>query len=425
METVFHIDVNSAYLSWTAADRVLNQNDEIDLRDIPSIIGGDQKSRHGIVLAKSVPAKKYRIETGEPLVSAIKKCPDLTIVPPDYGLYVSASLAFLRLLQKYCPRIEQYSIDEYWVYMTGTERLFGTPVLFAEYLKQEIFQQLGFTVNIGVSSNKLLAKMASEFEKPNQVHTLYPNEIEKKMWPLPVRELFFVGPATERKLFSLGIRTIGEIANTKPELLKLHLKKHGEIIHSFARGDSSYLDWLITQQQKENKGYGNSMTLPYDSCDSQQLEQAILSLCETLGCRLRGDGVKVKTIAVSMTRWDFTRLSRQCQLYSETDITQELYQSAKRVLHEVWDSGYIRQIGVHTGKVTTTDARQYNLFDLDRFDLQRKLDSAIGEIRERYGKDAVFRACFLNHASLKHMSGGIDDVKLTGMTKPMYHSLSE
>lgn len=418
-KTIFHIDVNSAYLSWSAADRVYNQNQSLDLREVCSIVGGDQESRHGIVLAKSMPAKRYHIQTGEPIVSAVRKCPELIVVPPDYGLYVQASTAFINLLKRFCPVIEQYSIDEVWADVSGTASLYGTPVMFAEYLKQLIFNELGFTVNIGISTNKLLAKMASELKKPNMVHTCYPNEIKTKLWPLDVEELFFVGRATTEKLYQLGIRTIGDLAMTDVKFMRLHLKKHGEIIHGFAWGNSLYLDELIAVQQRENKGYGNSMTLPIDFSDGEQMEQAILSLCETLGFRLRSDEVRIKCVAVSVTYYEFTRNSHQAQLYSESNVTEEIYTAAKKIFREMWDGRAVRQIGVHTSKVSHNTVRQYHIFDMDRYDRQEKLDTAVDQIRSRYGKDAIKRACFINHSSLKHMSGGIAEEKITGITKPM------
>ena len=201
---IFHVDANSAFLSWTAVYRLKVLGEEQDLREIPSVIGGDQDSRHGIVLAKSVPAKKYGIQTGEPIFQALQKCPDLVIAPPDYGLYVEASRHFVEVLRRFSPKVEQYSIDEAWVDMTGTERLFGTPRLAAEKMRETVYNELGFTVNVGISTNKLLSKMAGDFEKPNKVHTLFPEEMEEKMWPLPVRDLFLVGSATEKSFTAWG-----------------------------------------------------------------------------------------------------------------------------------------------------------------------------------------------------------------------------
>ena len=209
---IFHVDANSAFLSWSAAYRVRVLGEQEDLREVPAVVAGDKASRHSIILARSVPAKKYGIKTGEPLFQALEKCPDLKIVQPDYSLYVEASRHFVQMLQQFSPKVEQYSIDEAWVDMTGTQRLFGAPQLAAEKMRMRIWEELGFTVNIGISSNKLLAKMAGDFEKPNKVHTLFPEEMEMKMWPLSVRELFLVGPATEKKLNRIGIYTIGDLA---------------------------------------------------------------------------------------------------------------------------------------------------------------------------------------------------------------------
>lgn len=223
---VFHVDANSAFLSWSAAHKVLVLHEETDLREVPSVVAGDKESRRGIILAKSTPAKKYGIQTGEPLFKALEKCPDLVVIPPDYELYVQASRAFVKMLRQFSPIVEQYSIDEAWVDMTGTQRLWGSPRLAAEQMRRRILEELGFTVNIGISSNKLLAKMAGDFEKPNKVHTLFPEEMESKFWPLPVRDLFLVGAATEQKLKRMGIYTIGDLAQADVRILKKRLGKH-------------------------------------------------------------------------------------------------------------------------------------------------------------------------------------------------------
>ncbi|MCM1268379.1 MAG: hypothetical protein NC302_10780, partial [Bacteroidales bacterium] len=211
---VFHIDVNSAFLSWTAAYRVDVLGEKEDIRLIPSIVGGDQEKRHGIVLAKSTPAKKYGIRTGEPVVAAKRKCPGLVIVPPDYALYVKSSRAFMKILREYSDNVIQYSIDEAWVVFEGFGKLYGREQIvdLAYELKDRIKKELGFTVNVGVSVNFLLSKMAGDFSKPDKVHTLFPEEIARKMWPLPVSDLFLAGRATVEKLRGVGIQTIGELA---------------------------------------------------------------------------------------------------------------------------------------------------------------------------------------------------------------------
>ncbi len=248
---IFHIDVNSAYLSWEAAYRLHHLGGRQDLREQVSAVGGDTALRHGIILAKSIPAKRYGIQTGETIVEALRKYPDLILVPPNYGLYEKCSAAFMDILRQYSPDVEQYSVDEAFVDMSGTEGLWGGAERAAERIRDQIRDTLGFTVNIGIAENKLLAKMASDFQKPDRVHTLWKDEIQEKMWRLPVSDLFFVGRATAKKLFNLGIRTVGELAHVDPVLLKLHLKKHGEVIWAFANG----MDVSVVQSEPPaNKG---------------------------------------------------------------------------------------------------------------------------------------------------------------------------
>mgnify|MGYP002799991601 FL=1 len=249
---IFHVDVNAAYLSWEAVYRLRHLGVKEDLRKQAAGVGGDTALRHGIILAKSVPAKRYGIRTGESILEAKRKCPSLILVPPHYRLYEKASKAFMEILKEFSPAVEQYSIDEAFMDMTGTHVLWHSPEAAAETVRKRIRDELGFTVNIGISSNKVLAKMASDFEKPDKVHTLFPAEIGTKLWPLPVSELFFVGSRTKRKLDSLGIYTIGELARTDPEILKSHLKKQGEILWAFANGiDTS----PVEPEPEANKGY--------------------------------------------------------------------------------------------------------------------------------------------------------------------------
>lgn len=411
----YHVDVNSAFLSWSAAYEIHHRGGSLDLRRIPSVIGGNEKERHGIVLAKSDPAKAYGIKTGEALVEARRKCPGLIVLPPDYELYVECSRALIGLLKKYSPYVHQYSIDEAFCSMEGTSGLWGSPAAFAHQLREEIHRTLGFTVNIGVSDCKLLSKMASEFQKPDRVHTLFTEEIKKKMWPLPIEDLFWVGHATGRRLRGLGIKTIGELAASDPELVKGHLKKHGEFIWNYANGrdPSPFLKELPKQ-----KGYGNSMTLSFDVTDRDTAHHAILSLSETVCARLRADGMKAAVVAISARDRDFTHYSRQAGLLSATDATLELYRAACKVFDSLWERWPIRQLGVHTSQVTHDAACQYNLFDMDYYGKYSRLDAAIDQIRARYGEDSIMRAAFLD-PRLPHMGGGIDKAKRTGMTKAL------
>ena len=271
---IFHVDVNSAFLSWEATRRVANG--EADLRLIPSAIGGDRESRRGIILAKSSPAKAYGIQTGEPVASALRKCPQLYLAPPDFHLYHTSSQAFVKILCKYAPVVEQFSIDECFLDMSGTARLYPDPIAIAEVIKNEIRDTLGFTVNVGIGSNKLLAKMASDFEKPDRVHTLFQHEIEEKMWPLPVRALFGVGSATADRLVGARIATIGSLAKTDSN--RLHAMFGTKMGDYLLRSANGIDDAPVLAESEEAKGYSNSTTLAKDIVSIEEAHKVLLSL---------------------------------------------------------------------------------------------------------------------------------------------------
>ena len=405
---IFHVDANSAFLSWTAAYKVMVLGEEQDIREVPSVVAGDKESRHSIILAKSGPAKKYGIQTGEPLFQALEKCPGLKVVQPDYALYVEASRHFVDMLRQFSPVVQQYSIDEAWVDMTGTERLWGSPRLAAEKMRQRINDELGFTVNIGISSNKLLAKMAGDFEKPNKVHTLFPEEIPAKMWPLDIRDLFFVGKASEQKLRTLGIHTIGDLAHTDRSFIQHHLKKHGETIWDFSHGIDH--DSITKDTVPQNKGFGNSITLSQDVTDPETAHTILLSLCETVGTRIRAEHSYVSTVGVHITDCDFHHTSHQKALLSRTDVTYQIFETACELFDELWKGAPIRLLGVFTSKATEEQSFQYSLFETGKYDRLAKLDKAIDTIRGKYGEDSVQRACFIKNKQT-HMSGGINKAK--------------
>lgn len=405
---IFHVDVNSAFLSWEAAYRMDHLGASVDLREIPAAIGGDAGLRRGIILAKSIPAKKYGIQTGESIAEAKQKYPGLYLAPPNYGLYERCSNAFIRLASEFTPEIEQYSIDEIYMDMTGTESLYSSPEKTARELADRIREELGFTVNIGISENKLLAKMASDFRKPDRVHTLYMEEIPVKMWPLPVSDLFFVGRATDKKLRNLGIHTIGELAGTDPQLLRKYLKKQGEVIWAFANGiDCSEVQSVPVP----NKGYGNSTTIAFDVTDRETAKLVLLALAETVGTRLRKDGVRISVVSVGIKDFRFHYISHQMQLFNATSITNEIYHAACRLFDEIWDGTPIRHLGIHTSKVCqdTEVSRQLNLFDSMDYCKWEEMDGTIDRIRAKQGNDAVKRAVFGTGMNQKidHMSGGI------------------
>ena len=412
----FHIDVNSAFLSWTAAYRTLVEGRTPDLREIPSVIANDKNLRTSIVLAKSTPARKYGVKTGEPLGMARDKCPNLVVAEPDYALYVASSRRLMALLGEISPVVEQYSIDEAWVDMTGTSGLYGPPVLAAQRLKDRIAKELGFTVNVGISCNKLLAKMAGELEKPDKVITLFPQELERKLWPLPVRELFMVGRATEQKLRRMGITSIGQLARSDPAFLVRKLGKQGSIIWQFANGKDA---GVVSSAPAPNKGYGNAVTTTRDVTEFSAADQVLLSLCETVGTRLRRDDQAGSCVTVQLRSSAFENWSHQRQLAAATNVTQELYEVSRALLRTMWDGKTpLRQLGVQVTQLMATNQRQASLFDAADYEKLSKLDRTVDALREKYGEQAVFRAAFLT-GDTPNMAGGLSKHRRTGITKPV------
>ena len=390
---IFHVDVNSAFLSWEAARRV--KEGLPDLREIPSCIGGDPKKRTGIVVAKSIPAKKYGIQTGEPVSMALQKCPQLVCVPGDFRLYDKCSRAFKEICASYAPVMESFSIDEVFLDMTGTHLIYPDPVRTAQEIKSRIRDELGFTVNIGISTNKLLAKMASDFEKPDKVHTLYPEEICSRMWPLPVRDLLFLGKASEKKLIQNGIRTIGQLAQAnETEIQQLLGQKTGHLLYQYANGiDNS----PVKAQRDEAKGISVETTFEEDMVSYEQIFPVLLSECDIVATRLRREGKKCSCVAVSFRTLEFVNKSHQCTLEEPTDVTDEIYGKIKNLFQESWKGQPLRLIGVALTGLTDEEYIQYSLFDdREKKEQQKKLDATLDNIRRKFGNDKITRASTMN-----------------------------
>ena len=399
-QIIFHIDVNSAYLSWTAVEQLKNGATE-DIREIPAIIGGNQESRHGIVLAKSVSAKRYGIVTGEPVAHALRKCPELKIYPPNHKMYDEYSARLMEFLSNYTPDIEQMSVDECYMDFTGIAHRYHSPVEAAFEIKDAVKEKFGFTVNIGISTNRLLAKMASDLEKPNKVHTLFVEEIPIKMWHLPVSELYMAGKSSVEVLHKLEIRTIGELAKADPELLELHLKSHGRTLWEFANGIDSN---KVVRDHVEMKGIGNSTTLSKDATMEEEAKKVFLALAETVGGRLRQEGQKARMVSVESKYHTFRSVSHQKQLTKATNSDQMIYEEACQLFRELWDGEPIRLLGIRTSKlVDDVEPEQMDIFelqnlinqDVSRKEKHKKLDSALDEIRRKFGEDAIKRGTFL------------------------------
>ena len=390
---IFHVDVNSAFLSWEAAKRV--KQGLPDLREIPSCIGGDPKKRTGIVVAKSIPAKKYGIQTGEPMGMALQKCPDLVCVPSDFALYDRCSKAFKSICASYAPVMESFSIDEVFLDMTGTGQIYPDPVATACEIKDRIYRELGFTVNVGISTNKLLAKMASDFEKPNKVHTLYPEEVPQKMWPLPVRDLLFLGKASEKKLVQNGIRTIGDLARANEKEIQMLLgEKIGHQLYLSANGID---DSPVKAQREEAKGISVETTFDEDIVSYEQIFPILLSQCDIVAARMRREGKKCNCVAVSFRTLEFKNKSHQRKLDNPTDVTNEIYQNVRQLFQESWSGQPLRLIGVALTGLTEDEFIQMSLFeDPKKREQQKKLDEAMDNIRKKFGNDKISRASTMN-----------------------------
>ena len=390
---IFHVDVNSAFLSWEATKRV--KQGLPDLREIPSCIGGDPKKRTGIVVAKSIPAKKYGVQTGEPVGLALQKCPDLVCVPSDFALYDRCSKAFKSICASYAPVMESFSIDEVFLDMTGTGQVYPDPIATACEIKDRIYRELGFTVNVGISTNKLLAKMASDFEKPNKVHTLYPEEVPQKMWPLPVRDLLFLGKASEKKLIQNGIHTIGDLAQANEKEIQMLLgEKSGHQLYLSANGMD---DSPVKAQRDEAKGISVETTFDEDIVSYEQIFPILLSQCDIVAARMRREGKKCNCVAVSFRTLEFKNKSHQRKLENPTDVTDEIYQNVKRLFQESWSGQPLRLIGVALTGLTEDSFVQMSLFeDPKKREQQKKLDEAMDNIRKKFGNDKISRASTMN-----------------------------
>lgn len=419
---IFHIDVNSAYLSWSALS-LLEQGNDIDLREIPSIIGGDMEMRHGVVLAKSIPAKKYGIVTGEPIVNAMRKCPGLTIQSPDHSLYHEKSRMLMDFLSRICPDIEQVSVDECYMDYTPISHRYPSPTDAANLIKNQVREQFGFTVNIGISDCKLLAKMASDFQKPDKVHTLFSYEIKDKLWPLPVSSLFMCGKSSVQTLRKLDIHTIGDLANADKQILSAHLKSHGITLWEYANGiDAS----AVISTPQEAKGIGNSTTLSHDVTSQEEAFKTLLWLSESVGKRLREAGQKAGMVSVEIKYNNFRSVSHQTTLFSPSDSTQQIYETSCHLFDELWSETPIRLLGVRTSKLTSADQPlQMSLFDYTQdFAASSKtdtnsdnkstpapsrqklaaLDKALDRIRQKHGEHAVVRGSLLSGEGTMHSS---------------------
>ena len=384
---ILHVDVNNAFLSWTAID-MLKKGSQIDIREIPSIIGGDESKRSGIVLAKSPKAKEFGIKTAETIYQAKIKCPNLQIFPSNYKIYRENSDKLYKLLLEYTDKIERFSIDECFLDMTHY-LMNDTLLNKAKEINKRVKEELGFTVNVGVAHNKLLAKMASDFTKPDRVHTLYEEEIPTKMWPLPVSELFMIGKRTVPKLYQMQIKTIGDLAHTNKEMLGNKFGKHGIMMWEYANGiDNSEVKYI----RERPKGIGNSITLPQDISDINKLEEILLNITDQVAYRLRKENLLANVVNVQLRTKNFFDTSHQKKLPHSTSNTKEIYTVAKELLKELYKKGTaIRLIGLRVDNLIEKNEMQLSLFDTKEEKKLDKLDETIDKLKEKYGYNFIKR----------------------------------
>ena len=384
---ILHVDVNNAFLSWLAVYK-LEQGESLDIRTIPAVIGGDEKQRHGIVLAKSNLAKQFGIKTGEPLYSARKKCPTIKIYESNFKVYKRYSDMLFELLQEYSFKIERFSIDECFVDMT--EFLNNRKLIDVAYeISKRVREELKFTVNIGVAHNKLLAKMASDFQKPNRVHTLYEKEIPRKMWTLPISELFMVGKRTLPKLYNMNIRTIGDLAKSDKNILIKKFGKFGKVMWEYANGiDDSEVNYL----KQKPKGVGNSTTVSQDITNIEKIEEVLLALTEHTTYRLRKYNMVGSVVSVQLRTSDFKNYSHQRKLNFATNSTKEIFKVAKDLVRQLYKNEPIRLIGIRIDNLCDEEEKQISLFEDINIKKQEKLDKVVDNIKDKFGYEIITRA---------------------------------
>ena len=390
---ILHVDVNNAFLSWLAVYK-LNNGEKIDIREQVAVIGGDETKRSGIVLAKSQKAKQFGIVTGETLYSARSKCKNVQVYQGDFKIYREYSNKLFQLLSEYTDKIERFSIDECFLDMTQYLRN-DTLINRAMEINKRVKEELGFTVNIGVSHNKLLAKMASDFTKPDKVHTLFENEIPKKMWKLPISELFMLGRKTVPKLYNMNIKTIGDLAHVNQNLLVKKFGKHGKMMWEYANGiDNSEVQYI----KEKPKSIGNSVTLPIDLIEKEKIEEILLTLTEQVAYRLRKQDLLANSVSIQLRTKNFEDFSHQTKLDCSTASTKEIMKKAKQLLTEKFKNGMaIRLVGLRVDNLVSKEELQISLFqNTEEHQKQEKLDKVIDKLNEKYGGNSITRAGKMN-----------------------------
>ena len=387
---ILHIDCNNAFLSWTAVN-MLHNGYKVDIRKRYAVIGGDEALRKGVVLAKSMLCKTKGVATGEPIYTARKKCPYLDIYRPDFKIYKRYSDMMYTYLCNYSDKIERYSIDECFIDYTDSYKLFGDPVKLAYKIKNDIKENFGFTVNVGIGNNKLLAKMASDFSKPDKVHTLFSYEVKNKMWPLNVSDLFMIGKSSNNKLHELGINTIGELANSDMEFLMRHFKSMGKLMWNYANG----IDYSEVESDYGNpKSISTSEVLPYNYSNVQDIYKELRRLSMDTGKRLREKKMYAPNVSIWVRFHDFTKISKQVTLDNLINSDEDIYNNAVKLFDKIWnndDDKKVRGLCVGVSNLTDVYKVQLSIFGEENIKVKKNnnLQKTIDEIKKKYGDKSI------------------------------------
>ena len=387
---ILHIDCNNAFLSWTAVN-MLHNGSKVDIRKRYSVIGGDEALRKGVVLAKSMLCKSRGVVTGEPLYTARKKCPYLEVYRPEFQIYKRYSDMMYTYLCNYSDKIERFSIDECFMDYTESYKLFGDPVKLAYKIKNDIRDNFGFTVNVGIGNNKLLAKMASDFSKPDKVHTLFKEEIKDKMWPLDVSDLFMIGKSSNKKLHDLGINTIGELANSDVEFLMKHFKSMGKLMWNYANG----IDYSEVETDYGNpKSISTSEVLPYNYTNTIDIYRELKRLSMETGKRLREKKMYAPNVSIWVKFHDFSKISKQVTLDNLINSDEDIYNNAVKLFDKIWNPDEEKKVrGLCVGVSNLTDIYkvQLSIFGEENVKVKNNdnLQKTIDEIKKKYGDKSI------------------------------------
>ena len=382
---ILHIDMNNFYASVETLYAP-------ELKNVPMAVAGDEKNRHGIILAKNMLAKQYGVQTAEPIGQALKKCPGLTLVPPHHDRYHYFSRRAKAIYCEYTDRVESFGLDECWLDVYGSERLFGDGEKIAYTIKDRIRQELGLTVSVGVSFNKIFAKLGSDYKKPDAVTVFGREQMESVIWQLPCDTLLFVGPSTRKALDRLGLYTIGDVARAPLPVLRKALGRMGETLWMYANGkDDSPV--RRADVREEAKSIGNSVTLPYDITTEDEVRRTLLSLAQTVAGRLRAQGMKAGEVQLTVKRDNFEEIQRQMPVTPEVCDSQSIYKAALELYHREHRGWAIRLLGIRVSRLVDREAAQLSFFDAaDGRERREKLETAVDSLKARFGKNSVSTA---------------------------------